>query len=209
MQYYGVFSFDFSPNDLADGYTHIIRNNYFELNVCGRGCAYSLFSGAHQFLFEGNIYQSLIAYEAAAVFDSNANVEEWPKLIFIVFRNEQFRELLGGAINVKGVESNVVTIIEDSVFRDNIGPEGASINLEVLPGALIAQGCEFTFTFTHEIPEVLINILIQKQESIDDPSYWHSGDEEEWEIDDEDEDEDDDDDVNKDNIDDIIEDALD
>ena len=95
----------------------------------------------------------MMAYKHGAIFDSDDSVIIWPKTVFLVFTNEFMNGILGGTIYVRGVDSNFVTIVENTVFYDNIGPSGASIGLDGFPGVLIAKDCIFKFFFSFTVPE--------------------------------------------------------
>ena len=130
----GVFSFDYSQYDIAEGSAHEIHDNTFRFIFCYFGCAYSAKgTNVQQFWFESNTYHWLVATGGGSVFDSShINLPDSNKFRDVwlqAYIGEYINNNIGGAIRVKS--TNVpITLIEETAFVGNMGDEGASISFD-------------------------------------------------------------------------------
>ena len=118
---------------------------------------------AVQLRFENNHYALNTAIEQGAVFDSSRYLTK--DHAYFVFKNETFQTNLGTALAITGVRNNIVTILEDSIFENNIGAKGASLDVTNI-ASLLARNNVFFFQFKYTLPPELQNVLNLWQDSL-------------------------------------------
>ena len=141
----GVFLFYYYLVGMESNNTHQIYNNTFENIFCQRGCAYMVYGDQYQqFSFEENHYRHMVALDFGSVFAGDLSVSantRFSNVWLQLYSNELFEENFGSVIYMDA-QNVPVTIIEDSIFRNNFGNYGASIEMKG-GGGLYCKRCQF------------------------------------------------------------------